>query len=85
MTIGGEQLAAIIRAGEAKGITDGSCKSNKGSVAVVIVTPDGIKGACGMNITPGPSEAQCSYRSKASGITGLLLLLCKILHNVCLL
>ena len=60
--------------GQAKAITDGSCKLNKGTAAFAITTADGTRGIYGMHKTPGEDAIQGSYRSETGGITGILLL-----------
>jgi hypothetical protein len=72
-------LAQYIRAGTVKAIADGSFKNLKGTAAFALVTSDGALGLYGMHRTPGPSAAQCSYRSENGGILGILLV-CHLLH-----
>ena len=79
-TIEPAELAHLIVQGEAKAITDGSCKNKKGTAAFAITTSDGTRGVYGMHKTPGNDEIQGSYRSETGGITGILLLV-KLLHQ----
>jgi hypothetical protein len=74
------EMAAYIRSGQAKGIADGSFKNRKGTAVFAIVSPDGHSSIYGMHTTPGPGDAQCSYRSENGGILGILLV-CKLLHQ----
>ena len=71
----------MFRKGEAIAVTDGSYKDDKGTAAFCITDTKGEKGIYGMNLTPGDKDSQCSFRSEAGGIAGILIV-CNLLERL---
>jgi len=70
-----EELSRDILAGRGYAVSDGSFKSNQGSVAWIIEGAGSTNRVIGEGFTPGTDEDHSSFRSKLAGIYTCLLFL----------
>ena len=68
----GTRAAELIRDGRAIAVSDGSFKDGWGTSAFRITGRQGQYSITGTNIVPGNDEDQCSFRSEAAGLYGIV-------------
>ena len=83
----GIALATAIRNGTAIAVSDGSYKDGRGTAAFILEISDQFQAAgriVGVNVIPGETEDQSSYRSELGGVSGIVetaRILCNI-HDI---
>jgi hypothetical protein len=80
----GLRIAQAIRTGTAVTLSDGSFKDGFGTVALILEAEDPAHNIVTVNVVPGNTQAQGSYRSELAGIFGQIIfinLICQI-HGI---
>jgi hypothetical protein len=83
-TDNGSRIAQAIRDGKAIALSDGSFKDGFGTSALVIEAEDSDDNIIAVDVVPGNTDDQGSYRSELAGIFGQVIMvdtICKV-HGI---